>query len=270
MPRPRHNRNIMHRVVHSYFSPAGIQEKDTGEVALSREEFEAVRLKDYKEMDQTEIAQSMGISQPTLHRTLKSARQKIAQALVLGCSLRIVGGSENMRRYLGNQGDMPGLGRGRGRGMGMGRMQNNASGRGMGYARALGAGPVNPVEQPNQENIPVQSQHMLEQGQEVVVSASGNTLEDMVDPRFGRCAFFLHIKVHESNLELLSSWENKSAALGRGAGIEAAQNVAATGVKAVITGRVGPNAQQVLDSAGVKAVFATGKVRDAVLHLVKQ
>lgn len=60
------------------------------------EEFEAVRLKDFEDFDQQEAAEKMGISQPTFHRTLVSARKKIADALVNGKALRIEGGNYEM------------------------------------------------------------------------------------------------------------------------------------------------------------------------------
>ena len=50
-----------------------------------------------------------------------------------------------------------------------------------------------------------------------------------------------------------------------GAGIQAAQDVAEKGVVAVITGSVGPNAYQVLSSAGIRVyVGALGTVKEAV------
>ncbi len=56
---------------------------------LSPEECEAIRLKDYKGMSQSECAESMGISQPTFHRLLGSARKKIADGLINGKSINI-------------------------------------------------------------------------------------------------------------------------------------------------------------------------------------
>jgi len=50
-----------------------------------------------------------------------------------------------------------------------------------------------------------------------------------------------------------------------GAGIQAAQEMAGRGVGAVITGNVGPNAYQVLSSAGIRILIgASGTVREAV------
>ena len=59
---------------------------------LAIDEFEAVRWKDLEGLEQETAAGQMGISQPTFHRILSSARRKIADALVNGKAIRIEGG----------------------------------------------------------------------------------------------------------------------------------------------------------------------------------
>jgi len=59
---------------------------------LAIDEFEAVRWKDLEGLEQETAACKMGISQPTFHRMLSSARRKIADALVNGKAIRIEGG----------------------------------------------------------------------------------------------------------------------------------------------------------------------------------
>jgi predicted DNA-binding protein (UPF0251 family) len=66
---------------------------ELGEVCLTVEELEAVRLKDLEGLDQEPTAVKMGVSQPTLHRILVSAHRKMADALVNAKALRIEGGS---------------------------------------------------------------------------------------------------------------------------------------------------------------------------------
>ncbi len=58
-------------------------------VALSVDEFEAIRLKDLEGLEQTVAADSMRISQPTFHRVIESARRKVADALINGKAIRI-------------------------------------------------------------------------------------------------------------------------------------------------------------------------------------
>jgi len=66
--------------------------KDSEEMILSIDEFEAVRLKDLEGFDQESCAEKMDISQPTFHRLVVSARRKIADALTHGKTIKIEGG----------------------------------------------------------------------------------------------------------------------------------------------------------------------------------
>jgi len=59
------------------------------EIVLTLPEFEAIRLLDLKQIPQAEAGNQMKISQPTLSRILKSARQKIADAIVNGKAIKI-------------------------------------------------------------------------------------------------------------------------------------------------------------------------------------
>ena len=63
--------------------------KELEEVTISTDELEALRLKNFLELDQTEAADKLGVSQPTFHRTLLSANKKITEALVKGKAIRI-------------------------------------------------------------------------------------------------------------------------------------------------------------------------------------
>ncbi|OQY48994.1 MAG: dinitrogenase iron-molybdenum cofactor biosynthesis protein [Desulfobacteraceae bacterium 4572_87] len=96
----------------------------------------------------------------------------------------------------------------------------------------------------------------------IAASSSGNHLDSKIDPRFGRCAYFLIVDTDNMNFEACN---NESIALGGGAGIQAAQFVASKDAKAILTGNVGPNAVKTLGAAGVE-VFPgqNGTVREAV------
>ena len=91
MPRPRLRRRIRGRPNSSYFKPAGIRMVELEESVLAKDEFEAIRLVDFQEIDQGKAGEMMGISQPTLSRLLKSGRKKIAEAIVKGKAIRIDG-----------------------------------------------------------------------------------------------------------------------------------------------------------------------------------
>ena len=96
----------------------------------------------------------------------------------------------------------------------------------------------------------------------IAISSSGKTLDSALDPRFGRCAWFLIIDPADMSYEV---FDNQSAAQSSGAGIQAAQFLEDKNVSAVITGHVGPNAVQTLSAAGIE-IFAQqqGTIREVV------
>jgi len=96
----------------------------------------------------------------------------------------------------------------------------------------------------------------------IAITAKDSSLESDVDPRFGRCSHFLIVDLDTMNFELIS---NESAMASGGAGIQAAQAVAKTGVEALLTGNIGPNAFQTLSAAGIKVFTgASGTIKEAV------
>jgi predicted DNA-binding protein (UPF0251 family) len=75
------------------FSPQGkLDKSDCCEIVLTLDEFEAIRLLDYKGLSQAKAAAMMRIHRSTVSRIITSARKKIAQALVDVKSLKIEGG----------------------------------------------------------------------------------------------------------------------------------------------------------------------------------
>jgi len=98
----------------------------------------------------------------------------------------------------------------------------------------------------------------------LAVTSRGTTLDDPVDPRFGRCAHFVIVETDDMAVESIA---NRNASAGGGAGIQSAQLMADKGVEAVITGNCGPNAFRTLEAAGIRVVIgAAGSVRDTVVQ----
>ncbi len=94
-----------------------------------------------------------------------------------------------------------------------------------------------------------------------VTSVSGN-LDAQVDPRFGRCQYFMIIDSESMQFEPIP---NLALTSGSGAGIQAAQTIAIKNVKVLITGNVGPKAFQALSAAGINIITgASGKVRSVI------
>ncbi|HNS99512.1 MAG TPA: NifB/NifX family molybdenum-iron cluster-binding protein [Polyangiaceae bacterium] len=96
----------------------------------------------------------------------------------------------------------------------------------------------------------------------IAVSALAPSLDAEVDPRFGRCGYFVLVNTDDMSFQAI---ENANAARGGGAGIQSAQLVAKHGAKTVLTGSCGPNAHETLTAAGIGvAVGCSGTVRSAV------
>lgn len=121
MPRCRRKRMVDFIPNNRYFSPF-ITNNIIEEVILTIDELEAIRLSDVDGLDQSKCAEKMEVSRTTLQRTLNSARNKIADALVNGKPIKIEGGDFMFRGNGQNQ-----VGRGQG-GIGRG-LASNTTGR---------------------------------------------------------------------------------------------------------------------------------------------
>ncbi len=96
----------------------------------------------------------------------------------------------------------------------------------------------------------------------IAVTSTGPSLDEEVEPRFGRCPWFL---VGDTDTMHFEAVENPHASLGGGVGIQAGQTMAKMGVTHVLTGNCGPNAFQTLSAAGITIVTGcSGAVRDVV------
>jgi len=101
----------------------------------------------------------------------------------------------------------------------------------------------------------------------LAVSSQGKNIESPVDPRFGRCAYFLIVETDDLRFEAV---DNENRSLGGGAGIQSAQFVASKGAKAILTGFCGPNAVRTLSAAGIELyVVQRGTVKEAVEKYIK-
>jgi predicted Fe-Mo cluster-binding NifX family protein len=85
----------------------------------------------------------------------------------------------------------------------------------------------------------------------ICISSTGNSMESAMDPRFGRCEFFAIVDTETNETKLI---DNAAAKSGGGAGIAAGQLIVDNDVEVLITGNVGPNANDVLKAAKIKIV----------------
>ena len=136
-----------------------------------------------------------------------------------------------------------GVGGGGGRGMGGGGRGMGGKGMGggnMGMGRAMGANNQSPKQFSKDMTM-----------SNVAITSEGPTLDDKVDPRFGRAGGF--VIVNPETMEVVQYVDNGSSqAMAQGAGIQAAENVANAGASVLLTGFVGPKAFEALTAAGIR------------------
>ncbi len=98
----------------------------------------------------------------------------------------------------------------------------------------------------------------------IAVTCEEASLDAKVDPRFGRAAGFLIVDPDTMEFEYIDNGSTQGMA--QGAGIQAAENIANSGAKILLTGNVGPKAFQGLDAAGIKIGqnLDSGTVRQAI------
>jgi len=96
----------------------------------------------------------------------------------------------------------------------------------------------------------------------ICVTSTGNNLDSQIDPRFGRCQYFIIVESETMEYEAI---QNPNIASFGGAGIQSGQLIASKGAEIVLTGNVGPNAFATLQAAGLKVFTGiTGLVKDGV------
>ena len=99
----------------------------------------------------------------------------------------------------------------------------------------------------------------------IAVTALGKTLDDELDPRFGRAKYFVIVEEDGSISEVVDNSTNLNAM--KGAGIQAGKVLADKKVDVLLTGHCGPNAFKTLNAAGIKVgVDLTGTVKEALEH----
>lgn len=206
---------------------------------LGLDELEAIRLKDLLSFPQEEAARIMNVSQPTFHRILKEARRKIADVIVHGKALRIEGGpytydTSFLRPCMW--------------------MKNRESS----------------CEEMSNKVADDLMKKEKDGGKKmrIAITSTGDTLESLIDERFGRAKKIVIYDTDSDSYELIDNSLNLS--LAQGAGIQTAQNIVNQGVRAVISGHFGPNAVRVLNAASVEIYQALGMTVAQAIDKFKQ
>jgi predicted DNA-binding protein (UPF0251 family)/predicted Fe-Mo cluster-binding NifX family protein len=265
----------------TYYKPQGVPMTKLKNATLTFEELEALRLADAQGLSQVEGAEVMGVSRATFGRVLSAARTVVARALTEGLAIRIQGGhytladdgvwacpsmetdhasktdgDEIMPGMKGNGSGAGGGGRcqgGQGRGMGQGGRCGGGrgmggGGRGMGGKGMSGGNMGMGRAMDNRNSQQISKDSMMNN---IAITSEGPTLDDRVDPRFGRAGGF--VIVNPETMEVVQYVDNGSSqAMAQGAGIQAAENVANAGAGVLLTGYVGPKAFDALQAAGIR------------------
>ncbi len=96
----------------------------------------------------------------------------------------------------------------------------------------------------------------------IALSVNRPNIEGEIDPRFGRCLYFIFVEPETMQYEVE---ENPNLGAASGAGISTAQFVASKGAKVLITGNIGPNAYKVLFAAGIEMFTGvSGGIREVM------
>jgi len=241
--------------LYAYFKPQGIPMTNLEIETLTLEEIEALNLKDVQSLDQDEAAKKMGISRSTFQRIIKKARFKLVKSVIEGRALKVEGGhyipSDNIiekqclkgkHHYYIKKGDLD--------------LQQKGSDR------------ISKIKCPEcgERIIDYEKDYKKKNKKgnkmKICITSTGTSLDSNVDPRFGRCPYFI---IYDMDSDTFEAIENASRQAMGGAGIQAGQLITSKGVGAVLSGNFGPNAFRVLQAANIKTYSGiSGKVREAI------
>jgi predicted DNA-binding protein (UPF0251 family)/predicted Fe-Mo cluster-binding NifX family protein len=215
------------------FKPVGVKAENLEEVVLGNDELEAIRLKDLLGMSQGEAAREMQISQPTFHRLILTARQKVADAFVNGKAVRIDGGNINVEEDFSQP----------------------CHWRKRWGCKAKTACEDEVGETPGR----VQGGRLTT----IAITSTDGTLDGMVDERFGRARKIILYHKENESFEVMDNTAQMN--MPQGAGIETARIAAKSPAQVVISGHLGPNAFRILETARILAYSAPNMtVREAL------
>lgn len=96
----------------------------------------------------------------------------------------------------------------------------------------------------------------------ICVTAETEELNGPVDPRFGRCRYFI---IYDTEKESYETVPNTNKDGVGGVGVQSGQLMSEKTVQVVLTGNVGPNAYKTLEAGNIKVVTgAEGTVEEAL------
>jgi len=98
----------------------------------------------------------------------------------------------------------------------------------------------------------------------ICVPSTGEGLDSEIDPRFGRCEYFVLVEIKDGKILNVQSEKNVGSEQGSGAGIAAAEQVIKLGANIIIANDVGPKSKDILDQLEIKIIKASGNIKTAL------
>ncbi|MDD2563087.1 MAG: NifB/NifX family molybdenum-iron cluster-binding protein [Salinivirgaceae bacterium] len=102
----------------------------------------------------------------------------------------------------------------------------------------------------------------------VAITSTGNNLDSTLDPRFGRCAFFV---IYDTDTKAIEFIPNPNKEATEGAGPASVQLVAAKDVSKIISGEFGMKIKSLLDSLQIQmiAIKEPDKTINAIIAMLE-
>lgn len=95
----------------------------------------------------------------------------------------------------------------------------------------------------------------------ICITSNGTTLDDQIDPRFGKAKNFLIVETAHGVIRNVEVVENLSYGEDEQNGVKAAQQVKDLGIEALISCKVGDRALETLHEMGIKVLCMSGNIR---------
>ena len=103
----------------------------------------------------------------------------------------------------------------------------------------------------------------------VAITSTGNSVESKIDPRFGRCAYFVIYDTETKDSEFI---ENPNKNASNGAGPASVQLVADKGAQKIVSGEFGMKIKSILDSLSIQMIVMKDHQKSVqnIIDIIKQ
>lgn len=99
----------------------------------------------------------------------------------------------------------------------------------------------------------------------LAISSEGNSLNSLIDTRFGRCAFFA---IYDTESQITEFFTNPAKESSEGAGPAAVQFIASKGVKLIFSGEFGGKIKTLLESLNIEMKTEKDKTISEIINLL--